>query len=64
VRIRSFEFSVRELAGSMGDSEMLLSLVMAYTVVLGFTGIMDWTAKLAADAGLTMHLAVPATSVV
>lgn len=35
VRIGSFEFSLRELAGSMGDFGTLFPLVMGYIVVCG-----------------------------
>jgi len=60
MKIRSFEFNLRELAGSMGDSGTLFPLAIGYIVVCGLnpagflmimglanilTGIMNWIAK-------------------
>jgi MFS superfamily sulfate permease-like transporter len=61
VKIKSFEFNLRELAGSMGDFGTLFPLVIGYIVVCGVnpTGLLVMTGLANIVAGLVFRLPMP-----
>ena len=61
MRVGSFEFSIRELAGSMGDFGTLLPLTVGYITVCGMnpTGLLVMLGLTNVVTGLVYRLPMP-----